>query len=119
LTHVDKAPRIGKDEPGVKINSQCPAQQPSTTTYMGDEVTKKDLQSLQGYCNKQIADMEKKLTKGLNDETAKLNKAIDEINKGFAELTKRINDLSADFTKRINDLVAVVNQHAKAINERD
>lgn len=28
---------------------------------MADEVTKKDLQSLQGYCNKQMADVEKRL----------------------------------------------------------
>jgi len=86
---------------------------------MGDEVTKKDLQSLQGFCNKQIADLEKRLNTNLQNvidstnkafkaETDSLNKAIESINKGFADLTKRINDL-----------VAVVNQHAKAINERD
>ena len=86
---------------------------------MGDEVTKKDLQSLQGYCNKQIADLEKRLNtksqnvidssnKAFKAETDSLNKTIDTYNKGFADLTKKVNDL-----------VAVVNQHAKVINERD
>ena len=30
---------------------------------MAEEVTKKDLQSLQGYCNKQIADVTKRIEK--------------------------------------------------------
>jgi hypothetical protein len=30
---------------------------------MADEVTKKDLQSLQGYCNKQIAELAKRVEK--------------------------------------------------------
>ena len=30
---------------------------------MADEVTKKDLQSLQGYCNKQIAEVTKRIEK--------------------------------------------------------
>ena len=86
---------------------------------MGDEVTKKDLQSLQGYCNKQITDLEKRQNTKMQNlvdstnkvnvtEVANINKAIEQINSGFADLTKRINDLGV-----------VVNQHAKAINERD
>ena len=86
---------------------------------MGDEVTKKDLQSLQGFCNKQIADLEKRLNtklqnvidssnKAFKAETDSLNKTIETYNKGFADLTKSVNDLRA-----------VVNQHAKVINERD
>src|SRR5215510_7311612 len=91
---------------------------------MGDEVTKKDLQSLQGYCNKQIADLEKRLNakidsvvestnKAFKQETDGINKTIETYNKGFADLTKRVDDIAA----RVNQLVAVVNQHAKAINE--
>ena len=86
---------------------------------MGDEVTKKDLQSLQGFCNKQIADLEKRLSTNLQNvidstnkafkaETDSLNKTIETYNKAFTELAKQVADLRA-----------VVNQHAKAINERD
>ena len=93
---------------------------------MGDEVTKKDLQSLQGYCNKQIADLEKRsntklqnvidsTNKAIAAETDRVTKVIDGINKTIETYNKGF----ADLTKRVNDLVAVVNQHAKAINERD
>ena len=52
---------------------------------MGDEVTKKDLQSLQGYCNKQIADAEKR-------SNAKLQSTLDSINKALADMAKQTND---------------------------
>jgi predicted nucleic acid-binding Zn-ribbon protein len=88
---------------------------------MGDEITKKDLQSLQGYCNKQIADLEKKLSKGLADETAALNRTIEILNKNDAELKRAadeaIKNISA-LNENLKSLTAVVNQHAKAINER-
>ena len=93
---------------------------------MGDEVTKKDLQSLQGFCNKQIADLEKR-------QNTKLQNVIDSTNKAFTAETERItkvvdglnktietyNKGFADLTKQVNDLKAVVNQHAKVINERN
>jgi hypothetical protein len=83
------------------------------------EVTKKDLQSLQGYCNKQIADLEKRLLAKI-DESDKalrdsLNKTIEGINKNDAELLKG----HTDQTKRLDKLTEVVNQHAKVINEKD
>ena len=93
---------------------------------MGDEVTKKDLQGVQANCNKQIAELEKRMN-------TKVQNVIDSSNKAFTEETDRVNKVLeglnktietynkgfADLTKRLNDLVAVVNQHAKAINERD
>jgi hypothetical protein len=83
------------------------------------EVTKKDLQSLQGYCNKQIADLEKRLLAKIAEADKSIvdsmNKAIGEINKNDAELLKG-HDAQ---TKRLDNLVEVVNQHAKAINARD
>lgn len=43
---------------------------------MSDEVTKKDLQSLQGYCNKQISDVNKRIDnacKAVNDLAKTVN----------------------------------------------
>jgi hypothetical protein len=83
------------------------------------EVTKKDLQSLQGTFNKQIADLEKRLLAKIAEADKSLvdgiNKSIEGINKNDAELLKGHNEQ----TKRLDNLVEVVNQHAKAINERD
>lgn len=74
---------------------------------MPSEVTKKDLQSLQDYVNKKIAELDSKLAKGLSDEAAKRIKAIDQANEVIREANKSVDLLS--------DLQAVVNEHAKAI----
>ena len=84
---------------------------------MADEVTKKDLQSLQGYCNKQIAEAEKRVMAKIaevekNIDTG-INKAIETLNKNDAELLRGHNDQS----KRLGELTALVNQHAQVINQ--
>ena len=61
---------------------------------MGDEVTKKDLQSLQGYCNKQIADAEKR-------STAALKAAIDSVNKALQQETEGINKTIENVQQRV------------------
>ena len=60
---------------------------------MGDEVTKKDLQSLQGYCNKQIADAVKKLEAHLGEEIDKLWQDIMKIHLMRDNLQKRVEAL--------------------------
>jgi hypothetical protein len=61
---------------------------------MAEEVTKKDLQSLQGYCNKQIADVTKRIEKA-ESSIKKAEGAIEALNEvptkedvGLAELLK-------------------------------
>ncbi len=66
---------------------------------MADEVTKKDLQSLQGYVNKQLADLEKRLQ-------AKINECI----QGYE---KRTNSLMGD----INAINLKLGEQAKAIGQ--
>jgi uncharacterized protein involved in exopolysaccharide biosynthesis len=57
---------------------------------MGDEVTKKDLQSLQGYCNKQIADV---------------NKRIDNASKCVTALAKQVETNNSSLTDGINNVM--------------
>lgn len=57
---------------------------------MGDEVTKKDLQSLQGYCNKQIADV---------------NKRIDNASKAFTALAKEVETNNSTLISGINNVM--------------
>ena len=70
---------------------------------MGDEVTKKDLQSLQGYCNKQIAEIEKRLKKAEGDiaiirdvGTSQGDAISDVYSKITQHLQKQIIDLQGD-----------------------
>ena len=58
---------------------------------MADEVTKKDLQSLQGYCNKQIADVTKRIEKaeGAIDALKEVPTKQDEV---LAKLSRDIYD---------------------------
>jgi hypothetical protein len=90
------------------------------------EVTKKDLQSLQGYCNKQIADLEKRLLAKIDESdkhiTDSVNKTIEVLNKNDAELLRGHTDQTKrmdEQTKRLDKITEVVNQHAKVINEMD
>lgn len=69
---------------------------------MADEVTKKDLQSLQGYVNKQIGDLEKRLKaeimqciKGYESRTNSLMGDINQINTKLAELAKAVEQLKS------------------------
>jgi DNA anti-recombination protein RmuC len=87
---------------------------------MANEVSMKDLQSLQGYVNKKVAELDGKidsnwkqlskdqlsdvqklekrldqLEKNLEGLSKNLDSAIEQINAGFKSLTKRIDDLSA------------------------
>lgn len=69
---------------------------------MADEVTKKDLQSLQGYVNKQIADLEKRLKAEINgcikdyeSRTNSLMGDVNQINQKLAELTKSVEQLKS------------------------
>ncbi len=69
---------------------------------MADEVTKKDLQSLQGYVNKQLADLEKRLMaeiskchQGYEKRTNSLMGDVNEINLKLGELAKAIGQLQS------------------------
>jgi hypothetical protein len=60
---------------------------------MADEVTKKDLQSLQGYVNKQIGDLEKQLKKAEGDISVLQDiptKQDDAISKLFMAITDKL-----------------------------
>lgn len=91
---------------------------------MGAEVTQKDLQSLQGYINKKIAELDKKIAdlKAENTkQTALFDSAIEQINKGFASTIQTVNDnakVANANTKALAELRAIVDQHAKVINAR-
>lgn len=69
---------------------------------MADEVTKKDLQSLQGYVNKQLGDLEKRLMaevsrciKGYESRSNSLLGDINEINTKLAELARSVDQLKS------------------------
>ena len=60
---------------------------------MGDEVTKKDLQSLQGYCNKQIGDVNKRIDnacKAVNDVAHRMEAGDSEADKRLKALEARV-----------------------------
>ena len=70
---------------------------------MADDVTKKDLQSLQGYVNKQLGDLEKRLKaeineciKGYESRTNSLLGDINQINTKLAELAKAVEQQPHD-----------------------
>jgi peptidoglycan hydrolase CwlO-like protein len=65
------------------------------------EVTKKDLQSLQGYCNKQIADVHK--------EVAEVKSQIADVKKQFASIQVEIKDVRSLIDKRYQTLVDMHN----------
>jgi ABC-type transporter Mla subunit MlaD len=75
---------------------------------MANEASKKDLADLEKRINTKLDSVTDSTNKAFKQETDGINKTIDTYNKGFADLTKRLNDLTA-----------VVNQHAKVINEKD
>ena len=75
---------------------------------MGDEVTKKDLQSLQGYCNKQIADV-KKLVSDLDTKSAR------ELDKGLCEENKITVNVNLTLRKRLDDVEARLAQLEKRV----
>ncbi len=94
---------------------------------MGD-VTMKDLQSLQGFVNKKIADVEKRiadLDKKLTDQVKALEKrdqnVSDSANKEVGADRKRVDVVVAD-VKRLFDLsneqAKIINQHTEAINKK-
>ena len=74
---------------------------------MADEVTKKDLQSLQGYCNKQIADIAKRVDKAegaiaiLQDLPTKEDKGLAELIRGCYDKFERLH---AEHTVKISQL---------------
>lgn len=84
---------------------------------MGDGVTKKDLQSLPGYCNQQIADLDKRVMAKIADveknDIGQINKIVETLNKNDAELLKGHESQQA----RINELIQTVNQHAQVIKQ--
>jgi hypothetical protein len=82
---------------------------------MANEATKKDLADLEKRVNTKLQTLVDSTNKEFARETGEINKTIEGINKTIELYNKAILDL----TKQHNDLVAVVNQHAKAINERD
>lgn len=72
------------------------------TPPMADDVTRKDLQSLQGYVNKQIADLEKRLKAEINgcikdyeSRTNSLMGDVNQINQKLAELAKSVEQLKS------------------------
>ncbi|MBL8363411.1 MAG: hypothetical protein JNN18_23200 [Rubrivivax sp.] len=81
---------------------------------MADEVTKKDLQSLQGYCNKIVADVQKqveavkKLAEGAQKESETNYKVIENIQSAT-------NDTLKGYTARITALEKQVAAQAATI----
>jgi hypothetical protein len=70
---------------------------------MPDEVTKKDLQSLQGYVNKQLKEVNTRIEKAegqvgvLKDVPTKMDQAMMEVCKDrYDSLQKQISDLQAE-----------------------
>ncbi len=98
---------------------------------MAGEVTMKDLQSLQGFVNKQIADVNKKigeldkkigdLSKKADDELAWRKQGVEQLNKNDAELV-RVHGLQetkiGNLEKNVAELQKVVNQHAGVISNK-
>ena len=90
---------------------------------MPDEVTKKDLQSLQGFCNKQIADVNKRIDnacKAVNDVSQRMVTGDSDVNKRVDNACKAVNDVSqrmeagdSALTKRLAELEARVSSLEK------
>ncbi len=84
---------------------------------MHGDVTKKDLQSLQGHCNKQMADLEKRLQAAIAESQ---KYAIDQINKTIRTLNENDAELlrgHSDQGKRLNIVSQAVNDHANRLKE--
>ncbi len=75
---------------------------------MGDEVTKKDLQSLQGYCNKQIAD----LKKTLDAEVKRLDAMDADDNRITVNVAKSLRERLDGVDKRLNELQSQIEKLA-------
>jgi predicted nucleic acid-binding Zn-ribbon protein len=79
------------------------------------EVTKKDLQSLQGYCNKQIADVQKAITE--------VKSQISDLNKQFASTQAEIKEVRSLIDKRFqtvaDDCNEVSNSMVRTCNNLD
>lgn len=75
---------------------------------MGDEVTKKDLQSLQGYCNKQIAD----LKKSFDAEVKRLDAMDADDNRITVNLSKSLRERLDGVDKRLNELQSQIDKLA-------
>ncbi len=75
---------------------------------MAGEVTMKDLQSLQGYCNKSIADVRRKV-----DTNYQVNEnSLNAVEASFKRYAAQI----AAIEKVVNAQAAVIGKHAEAIN---
>lgn len=80
---------------------------------MGDEVTKKDLQALQGYFNKRIADLEKQIAT-LKAATLKDSDDLDGIIvRVRQDLEKRMDRADARVTDAVNALAKAISDVAK------
>ncbi|MBL8360343.1 MAG: hypothetical protein JNN18_07605 [Rubrivivax sp.] len=78
---------------------------------MATDVTMKDLQSLQGYVNKQLGEVRNKIdenwksvTKSEMEDVMKLEKRLDSLEKKFDNAIEQINAGFKDLTGRINAL---------------
>jgi hypothetical protein len=83
---------------------------------MSDEVTKKDLQSLQGYINKKIAELDKKI----DELTSVSRKDSDELDgiivRVRQDLEKRMDRADARVTDAVNALAKAIADVAKKSN---
>jgi len=83
---------------------------------MGDEVTKKDLQSLQGYINKKIAELDKKI----DDLKTASHKDSDELDgiivRVRQDLEKRMDRADTRVTDAVNALAKAISDVAKKAN---
>ena len=85
---------------------------------MGDEVTKKDLQTLQVSVSKKITDLDTKVSKAMAEDNTGYNKLIEQINKYVAELQKASTEHGTAIdahAKFLTEVKNVVNQHSKDI----
>ena len=71
---------------------------------MADEVTKKDLQSLQGYCNKQIADVNKRI----DNAKIAVNDLAKDVETNNSTLTDAINNSDQVRRASVDQLKAAI-----------
>jgi hypothetical protein len=82
---------------------------------MANEATKKDLADLEKKINTKLEILVDSSNKALKAETDGITKTVESLNKAIVLYNAAITDLR----KQVDEIRTVVNQHAKAINERD
>lgn len=80
---------------------------------MASEVTMKDLQSLQGHCNKSIADLKKQIQPEIAGVQEEMDAVCQSLTQAFDKIKGRLDALE----KAVKTLSATADRHATAITE--